>query len=179
MPYSDSRFDKAVEKLIKLYKFENYLDIGAGAGKYGKMIRNIFPKANIVGVEADKSYINEFKLKDIYTKVYKEYIEKFIDHNPDFQTELTIIGDCLEHLNKSDGINLINYLMYRTKYILVIYPAQCIQYSWRGHSTEAHRSVWTNKDFLEFEHKQYTNDFMNMVVIKGYIGDPKTIVIDD
>ncbi len=179
MPYSDSRFDKAVEKFIKLHSFANYLDIGSGAGKYGKIIRSIYPNANIIGIEADKSYIKEFKLKDLYSKVYHEYIEHFIDHNPDFQTELAIIGDCLEHLNKSDGINLINYLIYRTKYIIVVYPTQCIQYSWRGHSTEAHRSVWNNKDFNGFKPKSYHNDFMNMVVLRGYIGQPKTICVED
>lgn len=179
MPYSDARFDKTVEKFIKQHKFENYLDVGSGAGKYGKMIRNIYPDANIIGVESDKSYIKEFSLRDIYSKVHHESIEHFVDHNPNFQTELTIIGDCLEHLKKSDGIDLINFLMYRTKYILIIYPTQCIQYSWQGHSSEAHRSVWSNKDLTEFKPQFFQKDFMNLIIIQGYIGDPKTIVIDD
>ncbi len=179
MPYSDSRFDKAVEKFIKLHEFKNYLDIGAGAGKYGKMIRDIYPDANIIGVEADKSYINEFRLKDIYSNIRHESIEHFMDQNPDFQTELVIIGDCLEHLKKSDGIDLINYLMYRAKLILIIYPTKYIQYSWRGHSTEAHRSVWSNKDFSEYKPQFFKKDFMNLTILKGYIGDLKTIVVDD
>lgn len=179
MPYSDPRFDKSVEKFIKLHKFKDYLDIGAGAGKYGRMIKNLVPEANIIGVEADKSYIKEFKLKDIYSKIYHEYIEKFIDKNPDFKTELAIIGDCLEHLKKSDGVNLINYLLYRAEFILVIYPTQCVQYSWKGHTTEAHRSVWNDYDFEGFKHSLYKKGFMNLAIIKGFLGDPKTIYVDD
>lgn len=179
MPYSDARFDNSVEKFIKLHKFKNYLDIGIGAGKYGRMIRNLIPNADIIGIEADKSYIKEFKLNDIYSKVCHEYIEHFIDHNLDFQTELAIIGDCLEHLKKSDGINLLNYLIYRTKFIIIIYPTQCIQYSWRGHSTEAHRSIWSEKDFGIFKHRIFKKDFMNMVILSGYIGDPKTVTVKD
>lgn len=179
MPYSDPRFDKTVENFLKLHKFNNYLDIGAGAGKYGSMIRKIKSEANIIGIEADKSYINQFKLKDIYNKIHHEYIERFIEKNPDFQTDLVIIGDCIEHLNKSAGIDLINYLIYRTKYILIIYPTQCIQYSWQGHKTEAHRSVWSNKDFIGFKCQSYKKGFMNLVIIRGFIGDPKTIVVED
>lgn len=179
MPYSDSSFDKTVEKFLKLHKFDNYFDIGSGAGKYGSMIRKINPEANIIGIEADKSYINHFKLKNIYNKIYHEYIEHFVEKNPDFQTDLVIIGDCIEHLNKSVGIDLINYLIYRTKYILIVYPTQCIQYSWQGHKTEAHRSVWGNKDFIGFKSKSHKKSFMNLVIISGFIGDPKTIVVED
>lgn len=179
MPYSDPRFDKSVEQFIKKHKFNNFLDVGSGAGKYGQIIRAIFPQANIIGVEADKSYIKDFRLKEIYTKIHHEYIERFIDKNPDFQTEVAIIGDCLEHLKKSDGLDLINYLIYRTKYILIIYPTKCIQYSWRGHQTEAHRSVWNKEDFQEFESSTYRKGFMNLIIIKGYIGDPETITIED
>lgn len=179
MPYSDSRFDKTVEKFIKTHKFKDYLDIGSGAGKYGKIIKTIFPEANIIGIEADKSYINKFKLKDFYTKIYHDYIENFINKNPDFRTELVIIGDCIEHLKKSDGINLINYLIYRSKYILIVYPTKCIQYSWHGHKTEAHQSIWNKNDFEGFEYKHYKKDFMNLVILNGYIGDPKTITVDD
>lgn len=179
MPYSDPRFDKTVEKFIKLHNFNNYLDVGAGAGKYGTMVRRIVPNANIIGVEAEKSYIKQFKLKDTYNNIHHEYIERFIEKNPDFTTDLVIIGDCIEHLNKSSGIDLINYLIYRTKYILIIYPTQCIQYSWQGHKTEAHRSVWNKKDFRDFKHQSYKKSFMNLAIIQGYIGDPKTIVVED
>lgn len=179
MPYSDSRFDKAVEKFIKTHTFKDYFDIGSGAGKYGKMIRDVYPDANIIGVEADKSYINEFKLKNIYSDIHHESIEHFMDRNPDFQTELVIIGDCLEHLKKSDGIDLINFFIYRAKYILVIYPTKCIQYSWQGHSTEAHRSVWNIRDFSNFKAQIFKKDFMNLVILRGYIGDPMAITVDD
>jgi len=56
MPYSNPVFDQIVKNFIKRHKFTNYLDIGIGSGKYGKIIKNIFPKAKVFGVEVDKSY---------------------------------------------------------------------------------------------------------------------------
>ena len=179
MPYSDLRFDKKVEEFIKKHKFKEYLDVGPGAGKYGRIIRKIVPNANIIGVEADKSYIKKFKLKDVYNKIHRDNIEHFTDNNPDFKTELVIIGDCLEHLKKSDGINLLHYLAYRAKYIIVVFPTKVIQYSWQGHKSEAHRSVWGSTDFLEFEHRTFKKQFMNLVIMQGFIGAPQAIYIKD
>ncbi|BCX14630.1 MAG: hypothetical protein KatS3mg088_313 [Patescibacteria group bacterium] len=174
MPYSDPTFDKQVENFILEHKFRNYIDIGAGAGKYGKMIKKILPKSRVVAIEANASYIKKFKLNSIYDRVYCSRIETFFDNKPDFKTDIAIIGDCLEHLKKSDGEDLINYLMYRSRYILIVFPSKYIQYSWRGHKLEAHMSVWSKYDFLAFEHHYYTKKFMNLVIIRGYIGDPES-----
>lgn len=176
MPYSNPVFDQIVKNFIKRHKFTNYLDIGIGSGKYGKIIKNIFPKAKVFGVEVDKSYIKQFNLKKIYDGVYNEKIETFINNRPDFITELAIIGDCIEHLKKSNGLNLIHFLVYRCKYILIVFPSKYIQYSWQGHTSEAHMSVWDEKDFEQFDYKFKKKKFINLVVIRGYLSDPAAIV---
>ena len=56
-------------------------------------------------------------------------INNFIDDNPDYVTDVVIIGDCIEHLRKSIGLDLINYFVYRCKYIIIIFPSKYIQYS--------------------------------------------------
>lgn len=174
MPYSDPIFDKQIESFILKHKFKDYVDIGAGAGKYGKMIKKILPQSHIIAIEADPFYIKKFKLNSIYDEVYHSRIESFFDNKPDFKTDIAIIGDCLEHLKKSDGVDLINYLMYRSYYILIVFPSKYIQYSWGGHASEAHMSVWSKHDFVAFKHCYYTKKFMNLVIIKGYIGDPES-----
>lgn len=85
------------------------------------------------------------------------------------------IGDCIEHMRKSDGIDLINYLVYRSKEIIMLFPNKYIQYDWMGHTSEAHRSVWSETDFDGFEYTYETKDYMNLVRIKGYIDDPCAI----
>ncbi len=169
MPYSDTAFDEQIEHFILSYKFRNYIDIGSGSGKYGKIIKRNLPNSYIIAVEGDASYIKKFKSRSIYDEVYHFKIEDFFEDKPDFITDIAIIGDCLEHLKKSDGEDLINYLIYRCHYILIVFPSKYVQYSWKGHSLEAHRSVWSKYDFLSFERRFYTKKFMNLVIIKGYI----------
>lgn len=56
MPTSGGIFDNRIELLLKKYQFKSYLDIGPGEGKYGKMIKNLYPKAHITGVEPYEGY---------------------------------------------------------------------------------------------------------------------------
>ena len=169
MPYSNSTFDQAIKDFIINHRMTKYLDIGAGAGKYGSMIKKAIPLAFVEAVEIDKKYIIEFQLHKIYNTIHNCDINNFIDDNPDYVTDVVIIGDCIEHLRKSIGLDLINYFVYRCKYIIIIFPSKYIQYSWCGHSHEAHISVWSEKDFVNFDHSFIKQNQMNMVIIRGYI----------
>jgi len=174
MPFSEPTFDRQIAGFIAAHKFRTYLDIGAGAGKYGKIIRELKQKkAYITAVEPDPAYIKKYHLKSIYDKIIKQKIEDYICQDPDFVAEVAIIGDCLEHLKKSDGVDLIHYLIYRTKAIIIVFPFKFIQLSWQGHPLEAHRSVWTRADFKQFDCQYFQDGFMNLVVVTGYLADPE------
>lgn len=179
MPYSSPFFDNNVKDFIKNHRFMNYLDVGAGAGKYGAMIREVYPQAKIVAIEPDKEYIRKFKLSKIYDEIISKKAEEYFFTLPDFKTEVCIIGDCIEHLKKSDGIDLINYLVYRTHYIILIFPSAFIQYSYEGHALEAHISVWNKSDFAIYKHKFFKKPPMNMVIIQGYLSDPHAITLKE
>jgi trans-aconitate methyltransferase len=175
MPYSEPTFDDAVAKFIAKCNASHYLDIGVGAGKYGRIIRASNPDATIVGIESEAAYLREFQLAKLYTKLIHGRVQRFIARHPDFATDIAIIGDCIEHLKKSDGVNLLHYLVYRTRYIVVIFPTRYVQYSWRHHSSEAHRSVWDRSDFRQFQYTLRKKGVMNMAVIRGYLGNQKTM----
>jgi len=175
MPFSDSVFNLEVASLIKNNNFHNYLDIGAGKGKYGRMVRGIKKDVKITAIEPDESYIKRFKLKSLYDKVINKTAEEFIEGNPDYLTEMVIIGDCLEHLKKSDGLDLIHFFVYRSKMIVVIFPSKYIQLSWQGHKLEAHRSVWSKEDFEQFDNQYLKKGHTNMVIIRGYLADPEAL----
>lgn len=142
MPYSDSNFDDTIRELMRNSDWNRFLDIGAGSGKYGRLIKSERPNAFVIGVECWKPYITEFNLNAIYDQVISTDIMAFIDGNRDFSTDAVVLGDCIEHLRKSDGIDLLNFLLYRTKAILVIFPTKFIQYTWRRNPYEAHMSAW-------------------------------------
>ncbi len=173
MPYSDQTFDPKVKDFLAQNHAKKYLDIGPGAGKYGKMIRDVNSNAYIVAIEAEKSYISKFNLRDLYDEVHHTKIEDFINSQPSFTVDITIVGDCLEHLKKSDGVDLIHYLVYRTKFVVLVFPSKYIQYDWNGHINESHNSVWGKEDFRLFNFDYQKQGFMNLVIIKGYVGDPE------
>src|SRR5687767_15112127 len=104
MPLSNRLFDEQVKQFLSEHPAQRYLDIGAGAGKYGKLIKSFYPNSHITAVEADGSYIAKYEIEKIYDKVQNIRIEQFIRSNPSFSTDIVILGDLLEHLFKSDGV---------------------------------------------------------------------------
>ena len=174
MPYSFPTFDARITKWLRSQKRKNYLDIGVGSGKYGQIIRGLYPKADIVGIESEKEYSERFGLNKIYSSIYVGKAEYFFDQNPNFVTEIAIIGDCLEHVKKSDGVDLVHDLVHRSHYIVIVWPSKYVQLVWEGHASEVHRSVWTKKDFADFDHEYWEKDGTNLVIMKGLWEDPQT-----
>ena len=147
------------------------LDIGAGAGKYGEMLRGLDQKINLTAVEVEEDYIKKFRLCDIYDDVLKVSAQdlvsaKFIDKKFD----VVIMGDVIEHLKKSEGVDLLHFLMYRSRWIILVYPHRYLQNSVEGYTSEAHISVWGESDFSLFDTtKIYEKDSQRLVVIRGYL----------
>jgi hypothetical protein len=86
------------------------------------------------------------------------------------EADLCIIGDVLEHLPQSDGLNLLNYLVYRVKITILIIPLDLAQEEWMGHSQEAHISNWYPSNFSSFSSSSFVVkrfsgiDFMLLVI---------------
>ncbi len=171
MPYSSPVFDQQIKKIIKKINPQNCLDIGSGAGKYGTIIKKLLPEAKITGIEIEKDYVYKFKLKNIYDEVWNmsvmELIQpKYFEKNFD----LVFVGDIIEHLKKSEGIDLLNFLVYRSKFILIVFPHKYLQNAVNGYPSEAHISVWSKYDFDSFETtKLFTNKNIRLILIKGYL----------
>lgn len=175
MPLSNRVFDTVIEQFLKNHLYKDYFDIGCGAGKYAKMIRAINPDALVVGIEVDEEYIEKYDTAKYYDLLITGSIEQFIRENASFTTELAILGDVLEHLFKSDGIDLIHYLIYRCKEMIIIWPSKFVMYDYKGHPHEAHNSVWTKEDFQGFDYTYERQGHMNLIILKGYLSDPETI----
>ena len=177
MPLSDRRFDKKIEEFLIAHPEKRYFDIGCGAGKYGKMLKAINPEVFVKGIEADSEYIEKYKTREIYDELTNDRIENFIrqKENLSFTTDIVIMGDLLEHLYKSDGIDLINFLIYRCKYMVIVFPSKFVMFDYKGHPSESHNSVWTENDFRDFDYEFYKDEIMNMVVVNGFWNDPETV----
>jgi SAM-dependent methyltransferase len=179
MPYSSNIFDDYIGQLIDLLRPSTVLDIGVGAGKYSDLIRakhKTIPGygPTITGVEIDESYVDRFELDLKYDHLI---IGDAIDliKKPQERYGLVIIGDCIEHMRKSHAIDLINFLIYRSGYICIVYPDKYIQDDWEGHEAEAHISVWSAEDFKGMDLIHRTWEDMNLFLIKGYQPSRMTI----
>lgn len=177
MPYSSFIFDKSIEEIIRLLKPESILDLGAGAGKYGELVRKINPSIKLTAVEIEKDYIKKFDLPSIYDEVWNISATDLI--NPkyyDSTFDVIMIGDIIEHLKKSDGIDLLNFLIYRCRWIILEFPYRYLQSSIDGYHSEAHISVWAKDDFVSFERtKLYAKDTQRLIVLRGYLESPASI----
>jgi hypothetical protein len=90
-------------------------------------------------------------------------------NNPEHAFDAVIIGDCIEHIRKSAGIDLVNFLVYRSGIIILKFPLQMVQNRWQGHPSEAHVSVWSEHDFRGMDYLFAERNFICLAMIRGYL----------
>lgn len=172
MPTSYPAFHTEIAAWIAAHPAGRYLDIGAGDGKYGQWVRKSVPGAHIEAIEVDPEWIDFYQLRTIYDIVWEVDAATWFDDQPDYTTDIVFIGDTIEHLKKSAGVDLIHYLIYRCRWMLLTFPDRYVQYAWYGHKHEAHRSAWDESDFALFEHeyKSFKHDGIadNWVIVRGW-----------
>src|SRR4051794_18909938 len=119
MPFSYDTFDHYVGTMLDLLQPATALDIGPGAGKFSSLAKasgeRCGYKSTLTAVEIDETYVHKFELATKYDEVILGDGMTLID-SPRVRFEFCFIGDCIEHLRKSDGLDLINFLFYRTGY---------------------------------------------------------------
>lgn len=177
MPYSSFIFDDTIAELIKLIRPSIFLDLGAGAGKYGSMVKNANPEIQAIAVEIEENYISKFNLSAIYDKVWNISIADIIQREYfDKRFDVVMIGDTLEHLKKSVGIDLLNFLIYRCRWIIIEFPHRYVQNAVGDYASEAHISVWAESDFSTFECTPlYAKDTQRLIVLRGYLENEITL----
>jgi len=168
MPFSAPEFDKEIELYFRLVHHDSVVDIGPGEGKYGRMLRRVQPNIKLIGVELDAEYVEQYKLRDLYDEVWVLDAAELMNQ-PDRTFDAVIIGDCIEHMRKSIGLDLLNFLVYRSKIITVKFPLQMLQNAWQGHKSEAHMSVWSEHDFRGMDHLFAERNFICLTMIRGYL----------
>ncbi|MEZ4979821.1 MAG: class I SAM-dependent methyltransferase [Chitinophagales bacterium] len=167
MPYSVNVFDGAIREIVIAANPKIVLDIGCGAGKYGKLIKSLMRDIFCIGVEIDKAYIKEFDLESVYDRLICTNIATLMG-NVDDHFDIVIFGNVLEHLPKSLGIDLLNFFVYRAKLIIINYPFGELQDSYKGHKHEAHISVWSMEDFKQFNFLEFSHGMQRLAIISGF-----------
>lgn len=182
MPTSAKTFDKEVEKLLRRYiskGMTRFLDVGAGSGKYGKMLNDLRTEEKfdfyMDAVEPDLEYAKEYKLHEIYNYIYFENIYSFMSERQTYCTNVVIFGDVLEHLPKSAGIDVLEHFIYRSNFVIVVVPRYFIQLN-NEHWMENHNSIWQEKDFLKYGARVRYQNNKFLANMPGFFNYPDAVI---
>jgi predicted TPR repeat methyltransferase len=146
MPYSYEYFKREfLEHMTR--NFESHisiLDIGAGCGTYGTLLKGFFEY--IDGVEVYEPYIKEFELDKIYNNIFCRDALDVNVHAYDY----IIMGDVIEHMTIFEAKKLMTRIHALDKKMMVAIPYMMPQGAVGGNDYEIHRQDdLTHKIFLE------------------------------
>ena len=120
MPYSYDHLNDFVNEYVRHhYSKPSIVDLGAGAGKYGKMFRDFASRIDAVEIFRDNIY--RFNLRDIYDHAFNYNLMVF--ERPAGVYDLAIMGDVLEHLSIEDADrSLLKYAVAMQCDVLIVVP---------------------------------------------------------
>lgn len=123
------------------------LDIGAGEGKWGKLLKGKVDK--IDGIEIWKPYIDKYNLHNFYDILYNVNMSSF---NFETKYNTAILGDVLEHLPRDQAEVFLNRLKSEVNIIFLTIPVTvCTQNGNAiGNPFETHHYQWSDKE-IRFE----------------------------
>ncbi len=122
VPWSAPTHDEAVERFVLGVLPRTggiVLDLGAGAGKYGKMFLG---HAHVDAVEAFEPYVERFSLRTIYRTVFVQDVRDFVPRVAGAEYHVAILGDVLEHLPVPDSQRLVGELLEKRLRLVVVVP---------------------------------------------------------
>ena len=147
MPYSDNSNTEWMRWLLEQLQPQSIIDIGAGAGKYGQLSKEILPGCHTTAVEIWAPYAIQFGLDKIYDRV--DICDARI--YPFQEVDLVIMGDVLEHMTKEDALALWERISKVAKNAVISIPiVHYPQDEYEGNPYEIHiEDHWTHEKVLE------------------------------
>jgi len=155
MPYSSNTFDQILVDQVLGLNPKTVLDVGAGAGKNGLLLRNAGYRGKLDAIEPTQYYIDEFNLVNQYDKIYSQSLEEYVQKNPTNRYDVVIFGDVLEHLFRSAAMDYLDYILYRTRWVIVIWPTYLPQDDYGNNHYEVHKTNFDLRDIVQKFNVQY------------------------
>ena len=164
--YSYTTFDDLTLHLLQQIRPTKVLDIGAGEGKYGKLIRAAGIACHLTAIEFEPE--RRAELLDIGYNEVRSQSALDLMKNPAETFEVIILGDVIEHMRKSEGQDLLEYLNYRAAYMLVITPEAMPMSS--PNFYEGHNSLWRPQAMAWHDLWAHSrNAMMHFYLLRGYL----------
>jgi len=160
MPFSVNALNNVCAEHILKIKPLSVLDIGPGEGKYGKLVKSIYPDTVIDGVEPEWEWVGKFSLIKTYNELIHSTAEEFFKQDLTHKYDLIIMGDVIEHMFLNDAIGVVDAACYKGKHIMLIWPTNLPQDEEHGRTLEMHKSNIFISDLSRFNVLHYTKLFM-------------------
>lgn len=150
--------------------YHQFLDIGAGAGWYGKLIREVYSKgASIIAVELFEPYIKRHELHSIYDVVVLDDARKFFPKSQqDSKWDIIIMGDVLEHLTKQEAIALVKEAKKRCRFAWCALPLKVEGRNWStgyNQGKEDYEENPANEHLHEWTFKELAKEMKPMWIV--------------
>ena len=162
MPVSGYHLINPVLRAIDMYmpNPRSVLDVGCGFGKFGVLLRERFDvrknrydkkewRTKIDAVEVWPQYITPLHTY-IYDSIYSSDIRSAIKWIPHY--DVILVLEILEHLPKSDGLQILTDLQARTNKLMVISFPNTFNgregAAWEN-PHERHQCLWTQSELNE------------------------------
>ncbi len=136
------------------------LDVGAGFGKWGFLIRDSFDvlsfqhfrkeewTIDITAIEPFSKNITPLQ-EYIYNRIIRKELFDCIDDLG--QYDLVVFGDVIEHFEKEKGYEALDKLLEHTGDLILSTPNGFLpQGSWGENDLEVHKSGWRLEDFERY-----------------------------
>lgn len=94
------------------------LDVGAGGGKYGSIVKLWDSTAHITALEVWEPYVEMFKLRERYDEVLVTDVRT----HDNFDYDLVVLGDVLEHMSEVEAMELWKKVSAQARYAVVSIP---------------------------------------------------------
>jgi hypothetical protein len=148
---SSSQADFILRHQIAESKPDQIVDFGAGAGKNGRIAREILGKdVKLMAVEGYKKTADMLSELTLYDEVHHCLIQNWIDNNID-KYDFAIFGDVLEHLTHKEIHNVIRQSLKVFDRIIIICPLHdVLQENLYNNPLEVHKSYITSSFFDKY-----------------------------
>lgn len=160
MPTSHNSLVEPTTNQIRIMCPKTIVDVGIGYGKWGKIVRELFPDCYLTGVEIYEPYITD-EIKGIYDRIIAGDIR---EHITDLDGDLIIFGDVIEHLKYEEAFEVLNKAVERFKFVIVNtpngphnQPEFKPEDPWYNNIYEKHLCFLTIDDFKQYDIKEYHN----------------------
>jgi predicted TPR repeat methyltransferase len=132
--------------------FQRILDIGAGSGTYINLIKiknRVCQDAEWVGIEAWAEYVEKFNLQHKYNRVINQDV-RTVDWNSMGKFDVAIAGDVLEHMTKSEAVELVEHILDHCATLIISIPIiHMPQDAIEGNPYEVHvKDDWSHDEVM-------------------------------